>query len=75
MSRNQREGRYVGKCDGGHVRVRGFVGPPAAWLAFDLWSERANNVPYPARRRRDYVDKPTIARLMSDATPRESPRC
>lgn len=64
-SRNQREGRYVGKCDGGHVRKRSFIGPPAAWLAFDVWSERANNVPYPSRRRRDYVDKPAIARLQA----------
>lgn len=66
MSRNAREGRYLGKCAGAHVRWCEHAGPPAAFAAYSHWMDRENTMPpREARRRRHYVDKTAIARLQA----------
>jgi hypothetical protein len=49
MSRNAREGRYLGCHLGAHRRERGHAGNPDAYLVFLTRCEREPTVPLPRR--------------------------
>lgn len=78
-SRNQLEGRYVGACQGKHVRRREPVPPMTVgnailfpeclpWvdssLAWVTFAERTGTVPLPHRPR--YISKSALAQLIDD---------
>lgn len=64
-SRNAREGRYVGRCAGVHVRWHEHAGPPVAFEAYSHWMDRENAMPREARRCRPYISKAAVARLQA----------
>lgn len=70
MSRNTREGRYLGRCAGSTLRLRGHLAPPhpVAFEAYCLWMDRHNAMPRWSRRlatSKYYVTKAQVARLQA----------
>lgn len=68
MSRNQREGRYMGHYIG-HMRVHGYAGRPSAFAVFDEYCERHADWPRPKRRAwtsKCYVSKAQVAKMKAN---------
>jgi hypothetical protein len=64
VSRNAREGRYVGKYNGLHTRAHGYLVAPSAYTALTVWAERPGGPP-PRIPRHWYTSKARIAEIQA----------